>query len=187
MRYGTRTIAGKKWMQQGYRPLTVQKYGCKYFYLFQACQPSTGKMFELLLPNMSGACFKAFMKEFAAEHPGQIMIMDNAGCYHVNWDKTEIQPDVEIIYWPPYSPDLNPQERLFQEMKKPLKGKLFLQLEEIEQEIIANLQQLKKHPNLVKKLTNWIITSCNLLIGIGIIVSNTLFNKAIIQYMEKAI
>ena len=111
MRYGTRTIIGKKWTSQGNRPKTTMKYGYKYSYLFQATQPSTGKTFEMYLPNMSGDCFKLFMEEFAKMYPGQLMIMDNAGCHHVKWEEQNRPfPDVRIEYLPPYSPDFNPQE-----------------------------------------------------------------------------
>ena len=153
MRYGTRTIAGKRWMSSGYRPKSPMKYGYKYFYLFQACQPTTGKTFELYLPNMSGACFKTFMEEFAKAHPGQTMIMDNAGAHHVKWEKE--RPDVDIVYLPAYSPDFNPQERLFQEIRKPLKGQIFYQLEDIEATIKQTLELFWEQPDKVSKLTQW--------------------------------
>ena len=150
MRYGTRTISAKKWTAQGHRPTSPMKYG----YLFQACQPSTGETFEMFLPNMSGDCFRVFMQEFAAKHPNQTMIMDNAGCHHVKWDE-EIYPDVEIVYLPPYSPDFNPQERLFQEFKKELKGKIFNDLDEIEVVITKKLEYYWRNPRKVSRLTNW--------------------------------
>lgn len=74
---------------------------------------------------MSGDCFKLFMTEFAEQHPGQTMIMDNAGCHHVKWNSDDFPfPDVRIEYLSAYSPDFNPQERVFQEIKKELKGKV---------------------------------------------------------------
>lgn len=155
MRYGTRTIARKKWTLKGHRPKCPMKYGYKYGYLFQACQPSTGKTFELFLPNMSGACFKIFMAEFSKENPGQTMIMDNAGCHHVSWSEDEEKPDVDIVHLPPYSPDFNPQERVFQEIRKPLKGNIYEELEDIESVIQVELGVLWESPNKIKKLTAW--------------------------------
>jgi transposase len=155
LRYGTRTIQGKKWMSKGHRPTSPMKYGYKYNYLFQATQPSSGKTFEMFLPNMSGECFKIFLKNFSQSHPNQTMIMDNAGCHHVGWMETEEKPDTTIIYLPPYSPDFNPQERIFQEIKKPLKGKIFNDLKSIEKIIMNKIKEFEQSPQTVKDLTAW--------------------------------
>ena len=156
MRYGTRTIIGKKWTSQGNRPKTTMKYGYKYSYLFQATQPSTGKTFEMYLPNMSGDCFKLFMEEFAKMYPGQLMIMDNAGCHHVKWEEQNRPfPDVRIEYLPPYSPDFNPQERMFQEIRKPLKTKVYSETKDIEKDIDLELNTFWNNPDKVKSITAW--------------------------------
>ena len=155
MRFGTRTILAKKWTSQGYRPSCEMKYGYSYYYLFQATQPSTGKTFELFMPNMSGDCFKLFIEEFAKKHPNQTMIMDNAGSHHVDWQEDEKKPNIRIEYLSPYSPDYNPQERMFQELKKPLKGKVFKNTKEIEQILESELQKFWKKPEKVKELTAW--------------------------------
>ena len=154
MRYGTRTIPARKWTAQGYRPQGAMKYGYSYAYLYQATQPSTGKTFEMYLPNMSGACFQIFLNEFARQHPNQLMILDNAGCHHVKWEKGTF-PDVQLEYLPPYSPDFNPQERIFQEIKKPLKAKVYDKIEHIEQDIQPILESFWENPDKVKQLTAW--------------------------------
>jgi len=154
MRYGTRTILAKKWTSVGHRPQCPMKYGYLYNYLYQAIQPSTGKTFEMYLPGMDGDCFKLFISEFAKKHPGQTMIMDNAGCHHVNWD-AEPLPDIKIEYLSAYSPDFNPQERMFQEIRKPTKGKVYKDISEIEQDINPKLKEFWDDPIKVKKLTAW--------------------------------
>jgi transposase len=142
-------------MASGYRPITRMKYGYKYGYLFQATQPSTGKTFEMFLPNMNGLCFKIFMRDFDKIHPNQTMIMDNAGCHHVGWSEEEEKPSTEIIYLPPYSPDFNPQERMFQEIRKPMKGEVFDDLPPIELLIVDKVKFFEHNPQVVKNITAW--------------------------------
>lgn len=154
MRYGTRTDVAKRWTVKGHRPACPMKYGYSYGYLYQACQPATGRTFELFLPNMSGVCFVLFLTEFARKHPNQLMILDNAGCHHVGWEEGSF-PDVQLAYLPPYSPDFNPQERLFQEIRKPLKGKFFETLEPIEHLITDTLKTYWNDPPKVKQITAW--------------------------------
>jgi len=154
MRYGTRTINTRKWTDKGYRPKCLMKDGYSYCYLFQATQPSTGKTFEMFLPNMDGICFKIFMTEFASQHPGQTMIMDNAGCHHVAWEEGSF-PDVKIEYLPPYSPDFNPQERMFQEIRKCMKGKFYKEIIPIKKDIIHTLEKFWNNPHKVQNTTAW--------------------------------
>lgn len=130
------------------------KYGYSYGYLYQAVQPSTGRTFELFLPNMDGVCFQIFLRAFAHKHANQTMVLDNAGCHHVSWSAGSF-PAVSLRYLPPYSPDFNPQERLFQEIRKALKGKVFDKLEPIEQLITDTLKTYWNNPNKVKQLTAW--------------------------------
>ena len=157
MRYGTRTIPARKWTSQGHRPKGAMKYGYKYSYLFQATQPSTGRTFEMYLPNMSGHCFKIFITEFAKQYPGQTMIMDNAGCHHVKWTQEDEfeQPDINIEYLSAYSPDFNPQERMFQEIKKTMKAEVYDDIKTIEEVINHKLKEFWLNPEKVMNLTAW--------------------------------
>ena len=158
MRFGTRTIAGRKWMHKGYRPKCEQKYGYSYCYLFQATQPSSGKSFSMFLPNMDRECFQLFIEEFNKAYPNQTLIMDNAGSHHAKWEDKP-KPEVEIIFLPPYSPDFNPQERVFQELKKPLKGKCFEDIDQIKKIIEEAVKDIEIRPQKVMKWTawNWIV------------------------------
>ncbi|WP_459896367.1 transposase [Desulfurobacterium crinifex] len=61
----------------------------------------------------------------------------------------EVPTNIQIVYLPPYSPELNPVERVFQDIKKHLKNKVFNVIEELEDtvcEIVKSFthQRLKK-------------------------------------------
>jgi len=51
----------------------------------------------------------------------------------------KIPEGIKIEYIPPYSPELNPVERVFQEIRKYLKNKLFISLDELRKEITSIL------------------------------------------------
>ena len=155
MRYGTRTIVGKKWTACGHRPEMPMKYGYQYSYLYQAIQPATGESFEMFLPNMSGECFEIFIHEFSKEYPNNHLIMDNAGSHHTDFKRPKTGAPI-LHYLPAYSPDFNPQERVFQEIKRPLKGRFFETIEPIEQQIEAKIKELKQNQGqAIQQLTQW--------------------------------
>jgi len=50
--------------------------------------------------------------------PGQVLVMDNLGAHRGEWVRELIQErGCELLYLPPYSPDLNPIEEAFSKVK----------------------------------------------------------------------
>jgi transposase len=69
---------------------------------------------------MDGAMFLAYCKRFLAPalRPGDIFILDNLSSHKVPGVKEVIQATgATLLYLPPYSPDLNPIEKLFSRLK----------------------------------------------------------------------
>jgi transposase len=69
---------------------------------------------------MDGALFVAYVSQFLCPtlHAGDIVIADNLACHKVKGVKQAIEAvGATICYLPPYSPDLNPIEKLFAKLK----------------------------------------------------------------------
>ena len=93
------------------------KLGFKNFYLYSAVELGTGEHFTLEIPHVNTVCFNVFLYEFSKDYPDDkvLLVMDGAG-----WHKSkqlEIPNNIEIVYLPPYSPELNPVERLWAYIK----------------------------------------------------------------------
>jgi transposase len=83
---------------------------------------------------------QAYLDEFAKSiKKDVILVMDNAA-----WHKALVVPkNIEIVYLPPYSPELNPVERLWKYMKdKLLKNKVYQNLKDLEQETFQFVKDL---------------------------------------------
>ena len=81
-----------------------------------------------------------FLEEFAKTlEQDVILVMDNA-----SWHNRLVMPDhIDILYLPPYSPELNPIERLWGYIKDHvLKNRIFDNLAELEQAICTFLNCL---------------------------------------------
>lgn len=75
----------------------------------------------LVIPcPMNGAIFKAYVEQFLIRDlaPGDIVIMDNLAS-HKNEAVRELieTAGAELLFLPPYSPDLNPIEQVFAKLK----------------------------------------------------------------------
>ncbi len=69
---------------------------------------------------MNGETFLSWVEQFLvpALGPGDIVIMDNLSAHKVKGVATAIEDaKAELLYLPPYSPDLNPIEMLFSKLK----------------------------------------------------------------------
>ena len=71
-----------------------------------------------------GDVFLAYLKEVLCPQlkPGQIVVMDNLGAHKVDGVKDLIQQTgAPVIYLPPYSPDFNPIEKCWAQVKQRLR------------------------------------------------------------------
>ena len=116
------------------------KLGFKNFYLYSAVNPKTGEDFTLLLPKVNTDCMNVFLEEMVKKEQDKsiIMIMDGAGWHSSN--DLKVPSNIEIIYLPPYSPELNPVERMWLYIKqRTIKNKIYDTIEALEEVICSFL------------------------------------------------
>lgn len=104
----------------GIKPLEVRAPGYQYYWLYAAVEPSTGADHWLELPRLDSACFQVFLDQFSAHYPESLnlLILDNAPAHTAK--ALHIPSNVVLIDLPPYCPELNPIERLWQDLKAQL-------------------------------------------------------------------
>ena len=77
-------------------------------------RPATGKDFTLVLPSVNAAVMDLFLEHFAATLPKNVhavMVLDGAGWHD---ERALCVPNnVTLVTLPPYSPELNPVERVW--------------------------------------------------------------------------
>ncbi len=141
-------------MASGIRPTGEMLIGYEYGYLSVALNPQTGQMFCLLLPDMRTESFQAFLdefKKFVGQSKAVRLITDGAAAHRSA--RLKIAEQLEIEHLPPYSPELNPVERLFKELRQQLKNRVFESLEAVEAAITEAVKAYLWDGLRVKKLT----------------------------------
>lgn len=101
----------------GVKPIQEAKPGYEYFYLYGAVEPETGQRFFTEHERLNSDGFQDFLDRFATAFPRShnIMVLDN-GRFH-KAKKLSIPENIRLVFLPPYSPQLNPVERLWQDVK----------------------------------------------------------------------
>ncbi len=103
-----------RWYQRGARPPGPADRRFASLYLFAACRPGTDRAFALALPEATTASMAVFLERFAQQlEPGvhAALVLDRAG-WHVA-RRLGVPDNVTLIPLPPYSPELNPVERVW--------------------------------------------------------------------------
>lgn len=149
-RFGLFTRNGKALTAKGVKPICPFQQVFKNLYLFGAFSPINGDKFLLEMPNCNSINFQLFLKEFSLQNPTEfkIIVLDN-GAFHKA--KTLIIPyNIGLIFLPPYSPELNPAEKIWAILKRKFTNKLCKSLEEVSLFITESTMQLTE--NTVKKI-----------------------------------
>ena len=87
-------------------------------YLFGAVCPGRGEGVALVLPEVSTAAMDVFLAELARAVPAgthAALVLDGAG-WHVS-EGLSVPPNLTLIHPPPYSPELNPVERVWEYLR----------------------------------------------------------------------
>jgi transposase len=96
------------------RPLGLTDKRFQSLYLFAACRPGSDQAFALALPDANTQAMSLFLAAFAEQlEPGihAVLVLDQAGWHGAK--RLEVPKNVTLLHLPPYSPELNPVERVW--------------------------------------------------------------------------
>jgi transposase len=106
----------------------------QWLYLYGFVRPATGEVVWFLADAVNTALFSALLGAFAREvgaGPNKyvILVLDRAG-WHVSGDLV-IPDGVELMFLPPYSPELQPAEKLWPLTNEPIANEHFETLSDL--------------------------------------------------------
>jgi transposase len=125
------TRNGKSLTAKGVKPICPFQQVFKSLFLFGAFSPINGDQFLLEMPECNANTFQIYLDEFSKHNPNEfkIMVLDN-GAFHKA--KSLIIPEnIVLVFLPPYSPELNPAEKMWARLKRKFTGKIYKTLDQI--------------------------------------------------------
>lgn len=134
------------WAPQGIRPNIHSHYMREYRYCYGAVDAQIGDSFFLI----SGGCNTEWMNEFLRQvsqaYPDDyiLLVMDNA-IWHKSSTLEIPSSNIELAFIPPYTPEMNPIEQVWKEIRKRgFKNKAFQTLEAVIDKLQEVIQGLEK-------------------------------------------
>jgi transposase len=156
MRYGLISNFRRSWSKVGERTIIDSQQSFDNRYLFSAVAPLSGKSFHLSrIDGLDTPAAHTFLVELKKQHQDKMVIVvwDNAPCHRPKIHR-EI-PGLIILFLPPYSPELNPVERFFGELRKATANTIFKTIEDQEAVIEARLNLLADDTDGMKQLLGY--------------------------------
>lgn len=154
-RFGLKVWFRRRWYPLGERPPWVVADRYEWRWLYAAVEPSSGQSFFLLLPRVDTACLQWFLDAFRRQVPGERvgLVWDGSGAHR---STTLVWPEgLEPLPLPPYSPELNPAERIFERLRATLANRVFADLTALEEAITEKLRGFWAEPATLQRLTGY--------------------------------
>lgn len=130
-RFGLKTFVGRCLTAKGIKPIVNYQHAFKNTYLYGCFSLVDGDSFVYEIEGTTSEIFYKYLCEFSKHKPEvlKVIFIDNAGFHSLK--KYEIPDNIKLIRIPPYTPELNPAEKVWQYIKQYYKNRIFENLDNV--------------------------------------------------------
>lgn len=163
-RIGLKPVVRRIWARKGHRPVIRVQQRYEWLYVYGFAHPESGESHWLLLPSVSVEVFTIALEHFAqavGASPDRriIVVLDRAG-----WHSSQmlVIPDgIHLVFLPPYSPELQPCERLWPLSNEAISNCRFETLDELQEAQAERCVALQNDATCIRHATlfHWWPTS----------------------------
>ncbi len=117
-RFGLMSHIGRCITAKGVRPIISYQHRFSTPYLYRSYSPIDGSSFVWEINGTSIDIFKRYLQAFSGQRPNEykIVVIDNARFHLIKPD--EVPENIFLLNIPPYTPELNPSEQIWQYIKQ---------------------------------------------------------------------
>jgi hypothetical protein len=142
----------RRWGRCGVRMRQRVQRRRGYRSLFVAVDPRAGRIWYCWLDSMKGEEFCGVVRGIEQAREPAALVWDGAPGHG---DHRVARIGVPLVALPPYSPELNPAERLFEAIRARIEGEVYPDLAAKCARVDAILAEWDAQPDHVRSLTGW--------------------------------
>jgi transposase len=157
-RLGLLPLVRRVWAPVGDRPIAAVQRRYQWLYVYGFVRPQTGQTWWCLLPAVRTAAFGVALAEFAHDEGIKadyraVLVLDNAGWHHAK--DLAIPEGIDLIFLPPYAPELQPAERLWPLINEPIANRVFPDLDALAQPLVDRCRTLRRQREIIRANTRF--------------------------------
>lgn len=154
-RFGRINRPVRCWAPSKTRPVVDCQMVREYTYAYGAVCPADGDLVSLVLPSMHTVCFERFCAEIAARHAEELVILVCDGAASHTTGELVLPENIRIVTLPPYSPELNPTEQLWDLIRERWFANIaHPSMDTVEDTLVQGLRTLENDPATIRSLTH---------------------------------
>ena len=141
-RFGLMTHLGKYLTARGVKPIVKYQHAFKSTYLYGSYSPINGDSFVWEIDGTDTKIFEAYLQAFSKYHEKEykVVVIDNAGFHSTK--NIDIPDNIYLLNIPPYCPELNPCEKIWQHLKSRFKNQTFDTMKNLKHWLTENVKQM---------------------------------------------
>ena len=152
MRVGLRGMVRRVWGRRGVKVVQRVQMVYRWTYLFLVVDVRRGRLLWSWIDSMKSESIAAAVNGLKRHSDIAALVWDGARGHRA---ESVEGMGLTTIVQPPYSPELNPAERVFQEVRRWVEGRVYGSVEEKMEAVDSYLRELESDPSRVRSLTNW--------------------------------
>jgi transposase len=152
MRVGLRGMVRRVWGRRGVKVRQPLQLVYEWLYLFLAVDVEKGKLHWSWIDSMKADMMAAAVNGLKQQSEVAALVWDGAPSHG---DELVRGLGLPLIKLPPYSPELNPAERVFEEVRRWIEGRVYNSIQDKVGAVDAFLTKLESDPHQVRALTCW--------------------------------
>ena len=155
-RFGRMVRPRRCWAPAPLRPVINNGYERQFIYVYGAVSPLEGQLDWRLCREMNTVRMGEFLAQVSQAHPTDLIMMVLDGASSHKAKDLVIPENIRLLALPPYAPELNPQEHVWDELReKEFPNRVFNHLDAVIQQLEVGLPRLATHADGLRSLTAW--------------------------------
>ena len=152
-RYGLMTHQKRTLTAKGIKSKVTYQHSYEYLWLWGSFSPWTGDAFYWETPIVNNQIFEAYLKALGSRTPRKfiIVVIDNAGFHAAK--NIQIPENIKLLRIPPYAPELNPAEKVWQYMKDRIAMKFNDSIQELQNRITELIKSMSQE--IISSITSY--------------------------------
>ena len=155
-RFGRMARIRRCWAPAPLRPMVCNGYERQFTYVYGAVSPLEGQLDWSLSEKMNTGQMNGFLLQVSEAHPDEFVVMVLDGASSHKSKELVVPENIRLLPLPAYSPELNPQEHIWDELReKAFPNSVLDHMDLVVQRLKGGMNTLTSDADRIRSIAAW--------------------------------